>query len=136
MDIIIKNLIYFFASFVIVFLVYLLFINRKKRNGREQLEINYLIGRFNLDSEETNYKALKVFVALINSFIMSFTFTIITNFEINYILKLCIAFVVLMILIYSLYEILGRALKKKETKSKKKEKNNKKTSDIKKKKSK
>ena len=46
MDFIITNLIYFGVSYILVFLVYVIFINRKRKEfteGKNQLEINYIV---------------------------------------------------------------------------------------------
>ena len=46
MEFLITNLIYFGVAFILVLLVYILFINRKRKEyveGKNQLEINYII---------------------------------------------------------------------------------------------
>ena len=120
MNVYIKSLIYFGVCFIVVFLLYL-FINKKFRKeykeGKQQVEIYYLISRFKLDMRVTKYKTIKLIVAFLNSFIIAFTFTLIINLKYKYAFKLMIAFVVMFILIYSLYEIAGRMLKKKELKN-------------------
>ena len=120
MNIIVKSLIYFGICFIVVFLLYLI-INKKFRKeykeGREQVEINYLVNRFNLDMRITKYKTIKLVVALLNSFIIAFTFTLIINLKYKYAFKLMIAFVIMFIMIYSLYEIVGRMLKRRELKN-------------------
>ena len=90
---------------------------KEYKEGKQQVEINYLISRFKLDMRVTKYKTVKFLVALLNSFIISVTFTIIINLKFKYVYKLMIAFVIMFILIYSLYEIVGRALKRKELKN-------------------
>ena len=120
MSVIVKSLIYFGVCFIVVFLLYLI-INKKFRKeykeGREQVEINYLVNRFNLDMRITKYKTIKLVVALLNSFIIAFTFTLIINLKYKYAFKLMIAFVIMFIMIYSLYEIVGRMLKRRELKN-------------------
>ena len=121
MNIVVKSLIYFGICFITVLLIYLLFINRKFRKeykeGKEQVEIYYLIKRFKLNMRLTKYKTIKLIVAFLNSFIVAFTFTVIINLKVKYVYKLMIAFLIMFILIYSLYEITGRILKKKELKN-------------------
>lgn len=121
MNVIVKSLIYFGICFMTVLLIYLLFINRKFRKeykeGKEQVEIYYLVKRFKLDMKITKYKTIKLIVSILNSFIVAFTFTIIINLKFKYAYKLMIAFVIMFIMIYSLYEITGRILKKKELKN-------------------
>lgn len=121
MNVIVKSLIYFGICFITVLLIYLLFINRKFRKeykeGKEQVEIYYLIKRFKLNMRLTKYKTIKLIVSILNSFIVAFTFTVIINLKVKYVYKLMIAFLIMFILIYSLYEITGRILKKKELKN-------------------
>ena len=119
MDIIVKSLIYFGVSFLAVLLIYLLIINRFRKEykeGMKQVEIYYLIKRFNLDMRKTKYKSIKLIVSVLNSFIIAFTFTIVINLKVKYAYKLMIAFAIMFILIYSLYEIAGRILKSKQNK--------------------
>lgn len=119
MNIIILNLIYFTASFLIIFLIYILFVNRKRKkldDGKKQLDINYMVIKFKLEVSEKMYKKLKIIVSLLNSFIIAFVFMVVINLKVRYIFKLLIAFVILMALTYSLYEIVGRILKKEQTK--------------------
>ncbi len=116
MDKFLIDLIYFGACFAIIFLVYIIFINRRRREyteGKKQLEISYLVRRFDLDMRVTKYKTVKMLVALLNSFIISFTFTVVMNIE-KYVWKMLVGFVILFVLTYSLYEIVGKILKKKE----------------------
>ncbi len=121
MNVIVKSLIYFGICFITVLLIYLLFINRKFRKeykeGKEQVEIYYLIKRFNLNMKITKYKTIKLIVSFLNSFIVAFTFTVIINLKIKYAYKLMVAFLIMFVLIYSLYEITGRILKRKELKN-------------------
>ena len=121
MNVIVKSLIYFGISFITVLLIYLLFINKKFRKeykeGKEQVEIYYLIKRFKLNMRLTKYKTIKLIVSILNSFIVAFTFTVIINLKVKYVYKLMIAFLIMFILIYSLYEITGRILKRKELKN-------------------
>ena len=121
MNVIVKSLIYFGICFITVLLIYLLFINRKFRKeykeGKEQVEIYYLIKRFKLNMRLTKYKTIKLIVSILNSFIVAFTFTVIINLKVKYVYKLMIAFLIMFILIYSLYEITGRILKRKELKN-------------------
>ena len=121
MDIVVKSLIYFGICFVVILLIYLLVINKifrkEYKEGKQQVEINYLINKFKLDMRVTKYKTIKLIVAFLNSIIIAFTFTIIINLKFKYAYKLMIAFLIMFIMIYSLYEITGRILKKKELKN-------------------
>lgn len=119
MNIVIKSLISFGICFIVTLLIYLLFINRKRKEyveGKGQVDIYYLVKKYKLDMRKTKYRTVKLVVAFINSFIISFTFALIANLKYKYVLKLLIAFVIMFVLIYSLYEIVGRILKRKENK--------------------
>ena len=97
---IIINIIYFVVSYLIIFLLYSLVINRKKKSYKDatkQMDILYLVNKFKLNTKKTKYNTLKW----------------ITNIK-SFTLGIMIGFLVMMMLIYSIYEIIGRILKKKE----------------------
>ena len=51
-EILLLNLIYFITTYIIVFLIYVIFINRKRKTyieGKKEMEMSYLINKFNLD---------------------------------------------------------------------------------------
>ena len=72
----------------------------------------YIIKKFNIDEKKISIKTLNFHVSIINAFIIAFVSTTldVTNFHMG--IKLAISFVLLFSLIYSLYEIYGRRLKK------------------------
>ena len=110
----------FLGIYLLVFLVYYLFLCRKKRGkkkkGKKEFkitnEMNYLITKFNLDVKMIDIKSLARGVALINAFIIAFVSTILINLKMQTIIRLLIGFVLLFILIYACYEIYGNYLKK------------------------
>lgn len=113
---IIINVIYFVVSYLIIFLLYSLVINRKKKSYKDatkQMDILYLVNKFKLNTKKTKYNTLKWITNIINPLIISITFIIVTNIK-SFILGIMIGFLVIMMLIYSIYEIIGRILKKKE----------------------
>lgn len=113
---IIINIIYFVVSYLIIFLLYSLVINRKKKSYKDatkQMDILYLVNKFKLNTKKTKYNTLKWITNIINPLIISITFIIVTNIK-SFILGIMIGFLVMMMLIYSIYEIIGRILKKKE----------------------
>lgn len=113
---IIINMIYFVVSYLIIFLLYSLVINRKKKSYKDatkQMDILYLVNKFKLNTKKTKYNTLKWITNIINPLIISITFIIVTNIK-SFILGIMIGFLVMMMLIYSIYEIIGRILKKKE----------------------
>lgn len=113
---IIINVIYFVVSYLIIFLLYSLVINRKKKSYKDatkQMDVLYLVNKFKLNTKKTKYNTLKWITNIVNPLIISITFIIVTNIE-SFTLGIMIGFLVMMMLIYSIYEIIGRILKKKE----------------------
>lgn len=117
-----NRLVSFLYDFVLLFLlfyiIYSVFINKKKKSYsklKKNDEVKIFIARYNLDVRKLDYKKILNAVSIINSFIISFTSTLILNID-NFMISIMVCFVVLMILIYSLYEIAGRYFKKMEEK--------------------
>ena len=118
-------LIVFGLLFIIVFIVNYFVINKKylnrisgkkkskKKKLNEPMEISYLVGKFKLDRGNLNLNKLLFITALINALIISLVSVVVMLININVVLQLLIGFVLLISLIYSLYEILGRFLVKK-----------------------
>ena len=107
---------YFGIIFVIVFLGYLLLVNRRKLKKKQYEkigEINYLIRKFYLNPQKVNYKALVYITSLINALIIALVCVIISLIDVKFIWQMLIGFALLFALIYAFYEILGRILIKK-----------------------
>ena len=115
---IIGDVIFFLLAFLFIFLVDFFFICRKRNKSTRKKEFRitseglYLIGRFNLDEKKINIKKMDFHIAIINSFIIAFVSTTISLIGNNIILELGIGFVLLFLLIYSIYEIYGRHIRK------------------------
>ena len=108
----------FVVLFIIVLIVYFVFLNKKRKDYsklKQNDEIKLFIARYNLDMKKTKYKTVLNTVTIINSFIIAFSATII-GFIDNIIWSILVGFVILLVLIYSLYEIFGRLLKRREDK--------------------
>lgn len=117
-EILILNIASFLIAYVIFLLIYIFIINRKRKDykeGKKEAEISYIINKFKLDMRKTKYKTIKWAVTFINPLILAVTFIIVTNVE-SYILGILLGFIIMLLLVYSSYEILGRILKKKEGK--------------------
>ncbi len=122
---IITNIIFFVLVLLVVFLVDFYFItkdrakkvkgSKEKRKVTEKLttEGMYLISRFNLDDKKINLRMLNFYISIINAFIIAFVSTGISLINVNVMFQLLIGFVLLFALIYAIYEIFGRHLKKK-----------------------
>ena len=87
---------------------------KKKDKIPEVGELNYLVYKFKLNKDKLNWKSLAIMISLINSFIMALVISILELIPVKTIFKLMIAFVLLFALIYALYEIYGRYLKRKQ----------------------
>lgn len=122
---ILSNVIMFVVVFIFVFLLQYNFFmkpkirKRKPKKGlkakeeKKIIEIEYLSTRFNIDKKYLLNSIVGTEICLINSFIISFISTLITNIPLEYYFQLMIGFVLLMGLIYSLYELFGKHLAKK-----------------------
>jgi len=72
-----------------------------------------LINKFKLDKNKLPLNYLLIGISLINSFIISLVSIVVILININVIFQLGIGFILLIALIYSIYELLGRYLVKK-----------------------
>ena len=117
MQTIIRYIMVFILAFLIVFIFYSIMFNRKKVKNKEKkiTEVNFLIKRYKLDMRKIKYKNLLFTISIINSIIIALAFTAVFYVE-NYLLSLLIGFVLLIVLTYSLYEIVGRHYQKKGSK--------------------
>ena len=117
-DYVMLNIIFFLLVFLLVYIVEFYIISKdktkyKKRIDKITSQDIYLINRFNLDDKRVNIRLMNFHVSIINAFIISSVTTIISLTKLSMILQLLIGFVLLFALIYSLYELYGRHLKKK-----------------------
>ena len=104
----------FIISYLIMFLIYLIFfyiIGLKKKRILNSVQVEFLKIRFGFKNSDFNPKIIGIIICLIDPLIISVTGTIVTLPKWNYILELLLGFVILMALIYSFYEILGRIIK-------------------------
>ncbi len=110
------KLIWFVVVFLIIYLFYFIFVicrKKKLEKVKQSTEILFLKKKFKLKLDKINVKFLAYGVALTNAFIIATTFTVVELFD-NIIIKLMVAFVLLIILILTVYSIFGKILKKKE----------------------
>ena len=107
---------WFCLIFVIVYVFYLLFVifNKKKKEkifSTNQAKLIILPNK--LDTSLINKNVFAQVISISNSFIVACTFAISEFFD-NYILKLFISFLVLIVLILVIYRIIGIIYKRKE----------------------
>ena len=68
--------------------------------------------RQQLKKKDINEKSIGIIICLLDSLIISISGTIATSIKANYVWQILIGFVLLMGLIFSLYEIVGRIIKR------------------------
>lgn len=111
-------LIDFVIFFTIFYLFYSFYLKKRKKDYNKLKKSDYVkafIARYNLDVKKTSYNAVLNTLAFNNAFTIAFTSALILNIK-SYFWKVAVSFVVLFILLFSLYEVGGRYLKKKEDK--------------------
>lgn len=112
------KLLIFIIVFIVIYLLYLftVILNKKKKNNIfDTSQAKLIIVPNKLDTSCISKNLFVHVLSLSNSFIVAFTFTISEFFD-NYILKLVICFVLLVILILLIYKLIGIYFKKKEGK--------------------
>ena len=105
-------LICYVILFIVYFIIYYLY-GLKKKSILKSMQVEYLKIKIEFNNKELNPKKIGLIICFIDPLIISLTGTIITLPKWNYVLELFFGFVILMALIYSFYEILGRVLKRK-----------------------
>lgn len=109
------NLIMFIIIFLGVYFVYYFIFDDmlKKEKYTKISELVLLTRKFDLDKKKMNYRSALNGIAIINGFIVAVTFTIIDLIPVNIVLKLIIAFVIMLIMIFGIYISYGKMLQKK-----------------------
>lgn len=112
---ILYQIIWFLLVFAVMFTIYYIMLRKKVKKKKSQVigEFSYLIHRFKLDTKKINYSSMAFWVSFLNALIVSFVSTFIMLIPLGMVWRLLIAFVLLFALIYALYEIYGRHLKRK-----------------------
>lgn len=113
-----KYIIMFVVSFLVVYLAYLftVILNKKKLKKFETSnQALYFTKKYKIKVSDKNVKLLANLVALSNAFIISTTLIVIDLVP-NYILKVLVAFVIIIPLILVLYHIVGLVMLKRGNK--------------------
>ena len=111
-----KEVLFSLIVFLIIYLFYLItVINRRNKLDKlmEGMEVKYLKNKYKLSLKTTNKKLVGHLIALTNSLVVSITVLLVSVIE-NYILKLMVAFIVLVPLILISYHFIGLFLKRRE----------------------
>ena len=110
-----ENLFIFLISFISIFLIYLFVFylhGLKKKKIKNSMQVELILVRQQVKKKDINEKSIGIIICLIDSLIISISGTIATSLNLNYIWQILIGFALLMGLIFSLYEILGRIIKR------------------------
>jgi len=99
-------------AFIVIFLIILLNNIRhlKKSNYDRLWFLGYFIAKFKLDKKKISYKKMNIEVSLINAFIVLVVYFTITLMPLVGMWQYLVEFVLLMALIYAIYEIYGATL--------------------------
>lgn len=114
------SLILFGVCYIVLFIIYLIFfyiIGLKKKSILNSLQVEFLKVRFGFKNKDLNDRRIGLMITLLDPLIISLTGTIVSLPRWNYIISLLIGFVLLVALIFSLYEIMGRIIKRKVDKN-------------------
>ena len=106
----------FIILYVIMFFIDYLIL--KKLNVLD--EYNFMKNLCHLKRKKKPKKSIKIISSLINSFILSLVCVFAININLSLIIVIPLTFILLMLLIYSLYKIYGNILKNKESKNSRK----------------
>lgn len=114
--ILLRELILFSISFIVMFLIYEILIFRlsKKLLGKETelIEASYLEKKYKLDMKKVNYKKLRNVIAFVSSFDIALIVSIIANLN-NFILEIIIGFISMVLIILISYHMVYLVYKKK-----------------------
>lgn len=114
---IIIDILFYISIFAIVFLLQFGFSikpNLKKNKEKEKkiIELEYLSKKFNIPKEKLLNSVIGTKICYINAFIITVVSMIILNIPVAYYIQLLIGFIILMVMIYGIYEIFGKILVK------------------------
>lgn len=115
-----KVLIISSICFMVLFIIFYLFnfiklkSVVKKSKDKYNFSVKYLMARFKLSKNTLVNRKMMIIYSLIDAFIVTLVFIIIELLPLPFYLQLIIGFTLLFALIYAIYEILGRYLKRKE----------------------
>lgn len=111
-----KEVVFSLIVFAVLYLFYFLTVIIKKAKldkFMEGTEVSYLKKRYKLSLKNVKPKVLANIIAITNSLIISMTLLVVVLID-NYILKLFVAFIILVPTIILCYHIIGTWLKKRE----------------------
>lgn len=110
-----KEILLFVILFIVFYFIYYFIFDDmlKKEKYTKISELVFLTKKFNLDKKKMNYKKCLNGVAIINSLIIAGTASIVIVLPFNMFVTFLIAFVILVVTIFTSYTIYGKFLNKK-----------------------
>jgi len=109
-------LIEFFIAYILVFILYwLIFVRKKTKYDKNKVpvEFYYLVSLYKLNQKKINYKKFIYITAFVNSFIIVFTYIIISKLLNKWIWQLLAGVIIMVLLIIICYGVIGRIYQKK-----------------------
>ena len=110
-----QQIVLFLMTYALVFIFYYFFITRKtKKNNSKKIpkEVSYLVGKYQLDLKKIDYKKLLIIISLVSSLDITIIVTLMVLFE-SYLIKLLLAIVLIIPVIFISYHLVGMYYKKK-----------------------
>lgn len=111
--VLVEYILVFLGVFVISYFLYIRK-NKKYNKNKVPLELLYLVRVYDLDIKKINYRKFIWMYSLINTFIITTVYILITYLLDNLLLQIIIGVVLLILLIIICYGLLGRYYMKKE----------------------
>ena len=110
-ELLLNGLLFLILFGIVYVFTYFLNLKKYKKKQRKKIsELNYLVLKFNLDIDTLDVKKMLKWISLFDAFIMAFVATFIGLIEVDIVWQLLIGFVLLVALIYAIFEIYGRHL--------------------------
>ena len=114
-----QELLLFIMTFISVYIVYQLFVvlkskkNIGKKNYKEPFEVLYLRKKYGINMKKVNFNKLLQLVALVSSFDIALTVSLIANIK-SILIQLILGFVIIIVLILVSYHIIYLIYKRKD----------------------
>lgn len=105
----------FILTFLFVFIVYELFFVRKCKKNKElkqPVEVQYLVNKYHLDLNKLKYKRLLNLICVVSAFDIALVVTAISFIK-QFYFQLAVGFVLIFMLIFVSYAIVGNYYRKK-----------------------
>ena len=111
------NLYWFIGTFVIIYLIYLIYYvfpkNKKYDEDKVPIELGYLIKKYRLDMKKINFRKIMNQIGIISAFDIAFSATFISIFIDNIYLSVIFGALLIIPLIIITFNILGNIYVKK-----------------------